>query len=183
MSKNNTKLEMLKNLFNINNIIIYIISFMISTISMGQEVSPFSIAIIGASLASGVPAIGIVLTGLLGNLIGIGTIGILNYLIVVIILLILISLRPPKENDEYKNEQMQISVHIFTSIIILMIGKLILTQFTVKDLLLYTLLAVFSVVFYKIFVNSILVIKNITEKNSFSIEEVIGASLLLSIAI
>ena len=183
MSKNNTKLEMLKNLFNINNVIIYIISFMISTISMGQEVSPFSIAIIGASLASGIPAIGIVITGLLGNLIGIGTIGILNYLIVVILLLILISLRPPKENDEYKNEQMQISVHIFTSIIILMIGKLILTQFTVKDLLLYVMLAVFSVVFYKIFVNSILVIKNITEKNSFSIEEVIGASLLLSIAI
>ena len=64
-----------------------------------------------------------------------------------------------------------------------MIAKLILTNFTIGELLLNATLAVFSVVFYKIFVNSISVIKGITEKNAFSIEEVIGASLLLSIAI
>ena len=183
MSKNSAKLEMLKNLINVNNVIIYIISFMISTINMGQEVSPFSIAIVGASLSGGIPAICIVIAGLLGNLVGIGITGVLNYTIIIIMLLVLISVKPPKENDEYKNEQMQIANHIFLSVIIVMIAKLLLTNFTIGDLLLNITLAIFSVVFYKIFVNSLPVLKEITEKRSFSIEEVIGASLLLSIAI
>ena len=183
MSKNSAIMKSLKNLVNINNVIIYIISFMVSTIGMGQEVSPFSIAIVGASLAGGVPAIGIVVAGLLGNLVGTGITGVLNYTIIIIMLLVLISVKPPKENDEYKNEQMQIAGHIFMGIIIIMAAKLILTKFTIGELLLNITLAVFSVVFYKIFVNSISVIKGITEKNAFSIEEVIGASLLLSIGI
>ena len=49
MSKNNTSKEIIKNLLSIKNIIIYIIAFMISTLGLGQEVSPFSIAIVGRS--------------------------------------------------------------------------------------------------------------------------------------
>ena len=173
---------MLKNLFNIKNIIIYIIAFMISTIGMGQAVSPFSIAIVAASLASGIPAIIVVIVGLIGNFIGVGAIGALNYILIILMLLITMCIKPPKENDQYKNEQIQISGHVFISILLVMIAKLILTRFTVADMLLHVTLAIFSVVFYKIFVNSLVVIQDITEKNAFSIEEVIGASLLVSIA-
>ena len=183
MSKSNTGKEVLKNLINVKNIITYIISFMISTIGMGQAVSPFSIAIVGACLAGGVPAIGVVIVGLIGNIIGAGAVGALNYILIILMLLILICIKPPKENDEYKNEQIQISGHIFISIILVMIAKLILTKFTVADLILHITLAILSVVFYKIFVNSIVVIQEMTEKSAFSIEEVIGASLLLSIAV
>ena len=156
---------------------------MISTIGMGQEVSPFSIAIVGACLASGVPAIGVVLVGLIGNIIGAGTIGALNYILIILMLLILLFIKPPRENDEYKNEKIQISGHIFFSVIFVMIAKLILTKFTIGDMLLHITLAIFSVVFYKIFVNSLIVIEEITERRAFSIEEVMGASLLLSIAV
>ena len=183
MLKESTKKEILKNLIDIKNITIYIISFMISTIGMGQEVSPFSIAIVGASLASGVPAIGVVIAGLLGNIVGVGTVGALNYILIILMLLILLCLKPPKENDEYQNEQMKISKHIFLSIILVMLAKLILTKFTIADMILHITLSIFSVVFYKIFVNSIIVIQEITEKRAFSIEEVMGASLLLSIAV
>ena len=173
---------MLKNLVNIKNMIIYIIAFMVSTIGMGQEVSPFSIAIVAASLAGGVPAIIVVIAGLIGNIIGVGAIGALNYVLIILMLLISMCIKPPKENDQYKNEQIQISGHVFVSIILVMIAKLILTKFTVADMILHVTLAVFSVVFYKIFVNSLVVIQERTEKNAFSIEEVIGASLLVSIA-
>lgn len=183
MSKQNTNKEILKNLVNIKNIIVYIIAIMISTIGMGQEVSPFSIAIVSASLAGGVPAIMVVIAGLIGNYIAVGTIGILNYILIILVLLILLCIKPPKENDQYKNEQIQISGHIFFSILFVMIAKLILTKFTIGDMLLHVTLAVFSVVFYKIFVNSLVVIQEITEKRAFSIEEVIGASLLVSIAV
>lgn len=177
------KKEVLKNLINVKNIVIYIISFMISTIGMGQAVSPFSIAIVGASLAAGVPAIGVLIAGLLGNMIATGTVGVLNYILIILMLLIAICIKAPKENDEYKNEQIQISGHIFVSILLVTIAKLILTRFTLGDMLLHITLAIFSVIFYKIFVNSIRVIQDITEKSAFSIEEVIGASLLLSIAV
>ena len=183
MLKNSINREMLKNLTSFKNIIIYIISFMISTIGMGQEVSPFSIAIVGACLASGVPAIGVVLVDLIGNIIGAGTIGALNYILIILMLLILLFIKPPRENDEYKNEKIQISGHIFFSVIFVMIAKLILTKFTIGDMLLHITLAIFSVVFYKIFVNSLIVIEEITERRAFSIEEVMGASLLLSIAV
>ena len=183
MSKQNTGKEILKNLVNVKNVMIYIIAFMISTIGMGQEVSPFSIAIVAASLAGGIPAIMVVIAGLIGNIIGVGTIGALNYILIILMLLILICIKPPKENDQYKNEQIQISGHIFVSILLVMIAKLILTRFTIGDMLLHITLAIFSVVFYKIFVNSLVVIQEITEKRAFSIEEVIGASLLISVAV
>ena len=173
---------MLKNLLNIKNIIIYIIAFMISTIGMGQAVSPFSIAIVAASFAGGIPAIIVVIAGLIGNFVGVGAIGALNYILIILMLLVLMCINPPKENDQYKNEQIQIAGHVFVSILLVMIAKLILTRFTIADMLLHITLAIFSVVFYKIFVNSLVVIQDITEKNAFSVEEVIGASLLVSIA-
>lgn len=173
---------MLKNLLNIKNIIIYIIAFMISTIGMGQAVSPFSIAIVAASFAGGIPAIIVVIAGLIGNFVGVGAIGALNYILIILMLLVLMCIKPPKENDQYKNEQIQIAGHVFVSILLVMIAKLILTRFTIADMLLHITLAIFSVVFYKIFVNSLVVIQDITEKNAFSVEEVIGASLLVSIA-
>ena len=183
MLKDNTKKEILRNLINIKNIIIYIIAFMISTIGMNQEVSPLSIAIVGACLSGGVPAIIVVILGLLGNIIGVGTVGALNYILIILMLLILMCIKPPKENDQYKNEQIQISWHIFFSIILVMFSKLLLTKFTIGDMLLHITLAIFSIVFYKIFVNSLIVIQDISQRKAFSIEEVIGASLLLSIAI
>ena len=175
--------EILKNLFSLKNIVIYVLTFMISIVGMEQDVSPFSIAIVGACFSSGVPAIIVVILGLIGNIIGTGVIGALNYILIVLMLLILLCIRPPKENDEYKSEKIQISKHIFFSVIIVMIAKLILTKFTIGDLLLHVILAIISVVFYKIFVNALLVFHEIKEKQAFSIEEIIGACLLVSVAI
>ena len=174
--------ELIKNLFSVKNIIIYVLAFMVSMVGMGQDVSPFSIAMVGACLASKVPAIVVLIVGLIGNIVGVGTIGALNYILIILMLLITMCIKPPKENDEYKDEQMQISKHIFFSIILVMVAKLILTKFTIGDLLLHITLAVLSVVFYKIFVNSLIVIQEITDRRAFSIEEIIGASLLVSIA-
>ena len=82
--------QILTNIISVKNIIIYIITLMISTIGMGQEVSPFSIAIVGASLASGIPAIGVVISGLIGNIISVGTTGAINYILIILVLLIIL---------------------------------------------------------------------------------------------
>ena len=76
--------EILKNLFSLKNIIIYVLAFMISIVGMEQDVSTFSIAIVGACFSSGIPAIVVVILGLIGNLIGVGVIGALNYILILL---------------------------------------------------------------------------------------------------
>ena len=55
--------------------------------------------------------------------------------------------------------------------------------FTVYDFLVSITFAIVAVVFYKIFVNSLVVLQDFTENRAFSIEEVIGTSLLMAIAV
>ena len=63
------------------------------------------------------------------------------------------------------------------------IAKFAITGFTIYDILASITFAIIAVVFYKIFVNSIPILENVTEKAAFSIEEVIGTSLLVAIAV
>lgn len=57
------------------------------------------------------------------------------------------------------------------------------TMFLVYDLLASFVFAILTYIFYKIFANSITVVKEYGIKQAFTIEEVIGASLLASIAV
>ena len=58
-----------------------------------------------------------------------------------------------------------------------------MSGFTVYDILYTISFSMIAVVFYKIFVNSIGVLQDFTKHKVFSIEEVLGASLMLAIAI
>ena len=58
-----------------------------------------------------------------------------------------------------------------------------MTGFTVYDILYSISFSMIAVVFYKIFVNSMVVLQDYAKDKAFSIEEVLGASLLLAISI
>lgn len=72
IEKSNGKLNIFSNIFAIKNVVIYVISFMLSMVSLGGEFSIFSISILGACLASSVPILGVVLVSLIGNVIHAG---------------------------------------------------------------------------------------------------------------
>ena len=55
-------------------------------------------------------------------------------------------------------------------------------MFLIYDLLTSVMFSILSYIFYKIFVNSITVIKGYGTKSAFTIEEIMGASMLISIA-
>ena len=57
------------NVFAKNNIVLYVVSFMLSMVGLTGEFSIFSVSMLGACFASSVPALGIVLVSLIGNLI------------------------------------------------------------------------------------------------------------------
>ena len=89
----------------------------------------------------------------------------------------------PKENDDTRNEKRKLGFYLFLSICIVQAVKIFFTMFLIYDLLMALMLAVTAYIFYKIFANSIVVIKEYGIKEAFSIEEVIGASILASIAV
>ena len=60
---------------------------------------------------------------------------------------------------------------------------MMISGFTIYDFLVSITFAVVAVVFYKIFVNSLVVLQDFMDNRAFSIEEVIGTSLLVAIAV
>ena len=62
--------SILANAISKKYIILYILTFMLSYISMGYNVSPFSLAIIGATISNEIPVIAVLIFALTGNIIG-----------------------------------------------------------------------------------------------------------------
>ena len=177
------KLNIFSNVFTKKNIVLYIISFMLSMVGLGGEFSVFSISMLGACFASSVPLLGIVIVSLIGNIIKYGIGGALGYFLTALVLIVTLFVVKPIYNEAERNEKIKIGKNIFLSIIIIQIVKLLISGFTIYDALSGIVLAIIGVVFYKIFVNSTVVLQDFWEKRAFTIEELIGASLILSISI
>ena len=169
--------------FSIKYILIYIIAFMISMVPLAGEASPFSISIMVACFANAIPAIGVIAVSLIGSAIKFGIDGALNYLLTTLMLVITFFIIKPKYNEEEKNEQIKMGVNLFVSTLLVQLLRFIFTNFTMYDILTSVVFTIVTYVFYKIFVNSISVLEIVKGKRAFTIEEVIGTSLLITIAI
>mgnify|MGYP001860707750 FL=1 len=165
-----------------NNIIMYIISFMLSLVGIGGEFSLFSISILGACFSSSIPLLGIVISGVVGNIIKFGVAGGLEYFLTSLVFFITIFIIKPRYNEEERNEKIKVGRNLFIAVLIIQVIKSMLSVFTIYDILLSITYAILAFVFYKIFINSLTVIENFGQNTAFSIEEVIGTSLLLAIA-
>lgn len=87
-------------------------------------------------------------------------------------------------NGDYElNEKKKVGAHIAISVFIVQAVQMLFKTFYVYDLLYSIMLAISTFIMYKVFVNSLIVFKEFTVKKVFSIEEVIGASILAIIAI
>ena len=180
--KENKKIELFTNVFAIKNIPIYMISLMISMVGISEGISPFSISIFGACIANSVPLLGIVLFSLIGTSIKFGVSGALTYILTALVLIITMFIIKPIANDEEKNEKIRLSKNIFIAYMIIQLANVGISGFTLYDILSCISISIITVVFYKIFVNSIIAFRDFYEAKAFSIEEVLGASLMLAIA-
>lgn len=177
------KMNIFANVFSKRNIVIYIVSFMLSMVSLGGEFSIFSISILAASFASSIPALGIVIISLIGNLIKFGPGGALGYFLTALVLLITMFIFKPIYNEQERNEKIKLGKNVFIATMLIQIIKIAISSFTLYDLLTGITISIIALVFYKIFVNSLVVLEDFMEKRAFTIEEMIGASLLLSISV
>ena len=183
----NNKVEytvnILKNVFTFKNIVLYIIAFMTSMVVIGGEVSLFSLAMVTACFSSGIPAFGIIIISIIGNIISLGATGGVNYILTLLVLMLTFLIKKPKYNEEIRNEKIKLSKRLFISVLAVSIFRYVLGAFTIYNLLVNISNAIIAVIFYKISVNSLNVLEEINEKKAFSLEEIMGASLVLAIAI
>ena len=171
------------NVLTKENLAIYVVAFMMSLVGIGGDFSIFSISVLGACFASSVPALGVVAVSLLGNFIKFGVGGGLGYFLTALVLIITLFIFKPRYNEEERNEKIKIGKNVFIATLLIQIVKIAMAQFTLYEVLASITLSIIALVFYKIFVNSIVVVQEFYEKRAFSIEEVIGASLMLAIAV
>ena len=179
--------EILHRLFAKQNIILYTISFLISMVGLSSEnvifsIVPFGLSFIAAALSNG-QAVGIMyVLSLIGTFIKFGTNSFLTYFITSLIFFVLVLLIRPKLQDNV-NEKKKIGMHLFFAVFLVQIVPVFFRTFIVYDALISIMLAITTYIFYKIFVSSILMIKEFDSKRAFTIEEVMGTSLLLAITI
>ena len=154
-TRKNKKINIFSNVFSIQHIPLYIISFMISMVGIGGQVSPFSISMMAACMGNSIPILGIIITGVIGNIISFGLEGGLSYLLISLVLVATVFLVKPIYQGEEKNEKIRLAKHVFVSTIIIQLAKIGLGGFTIYDILSIISFSMIAVVFYKIFVNSI----------------------------
>ena len=179
--------EITKRLFGKENIILYTISFMISMVGFQTNnlifsIVPFGLAFMAAALSNG-QAIGIMyVISLIGTFIKFGTNNALTYVVTSLLFFVLVLIIRPKIQEDV-NEKRKIGAHLFWAVFLVQAVPLLFRTFYVYDLLTSIMLGMTTYIFYKIFVSSIIMIKEFGKKRAFTIEEVMGTSLLLAIAI
>ena len=166
------------------NIIMYIISFMLSMVSCGNEnIAPFGLAMFAAICSNGIPMGIVYLLMIIGTFIGFGAPTTLTFILTTLAFVTMIIIFKPNYEEEDRNEKRKLGKYIFIATLVVQAVQMIFKGFLVYDLLASILMATTVYIFYKIFTNSIILIKELDIKQAFSIEEVIGASLMLSIAL
>ena len=177
------KRSILTNAISKKYIVLYIIALMVSTIGLGQALSPASLAMVVAVGANEIPIVVVLVLGLIGNIIGCGWSSILPYIITILVFFFSFFIREPKYNEESINEKIKLGRKIFIASLIVGILKTIISGFLLYDLFVVIAMSMLTYILYKIFVNSITVIIEFTEKRAFTLEEIMGASVLLTIAV
>ena len=186
-SKKVSAKDVLKRLFAKQNIMLYIITFMISMVGFDDNtlifsLVPFGLAIIAGALGNNRP-IGIMyVLSLIGTFIRFGFNNLLVYFITSLVFFVSILIVRPKIQENV-NEKRKIGGHLIFAVVLVQIVPMFFRTFYVFDLLTSIMLGITTYIFYKIFVNSITMIIDFGARRAFTIEEVMGTSLLLAIAV
>lgn len=173
-------------IFTVQNICVYILIFMISMVGFGAnegwKIAPFGLAMVAACISAGLPMVMVYIAGMLGTAIKFGGQATLIYIFTSIVLLMMVLIKKPVKNED-EAEKTHLGAYLFLSTFAVQLICTLIKGMYIYDILVAITLSVAGYIFYKIFVNSINVISEYGIKKVFSVEEVIGASLLVAIAV
>lgn len=182
--KNNSKfIKICKELFKIQNIVIYVLTFLVSMITVKDVYIPLGIAMVAACLGSTVPIFLVYISSLLGTAISLGSGEFANVFWLSIVYFVLIMLFKPKVCVEERNEIYKTGSRLFWAYIICNIIKNWGSDIWVSDLFSAGVTGGILYVFYKIFVNGIIIIKDFNIKKVFTIEETASGIAIIVLAL
>ncbi len=182
--KNNSKfIKIYKELFKIQNIVIYVLTFLVSMITVKDVYIPLGIAMVAACLGSTVPIFLVYISSLLGTAISLGSGEFANVFWLSIVYFVLIMLFKPKVCVEERNEIYKTGSRLFWAYIICKIIKNWGSDIWVSDLFSAGVTGGILYVFYKIFVNGIIIIKDFNIKKVFTIEETASGIAIIVLAL
>ena len=170
-------------LFKKQNIALYITTLMVSMVSIGDGVAPFALSMFAAACSNTIPVGIVFIMGLIGTILGVGSGEGLVFIISSLIFMGLVLLLRPGYLIADRNEKRKLGKYLLGTVFVVQVVPLIFNGVMLYDLISSVSTAIITYIFYKIFSNSLIVIAKFQEKKAFTIEEVIGASLLISIAV
>ena len=173
----------LKELFSIHNSIIYILTFLVSMVSIKNEIIPFGLAILAACMGGTVPIFIVYIVSFISTWIFHGGDGLATFFGTSIIFFILIFIFKPKVSLDDRNEVLKVGTRLFFASFLYNFINNIRGIFLIYDLFLGLVIAALTYTFYKIFVNGIVVIRDWGNKKAFTVEELIAASIIIAIAV
>lgn len=172
----------LKEIFRYQNIIIYFLTFLMSTLSVKGEFTPFGLAMMAACVGESVPIIGVFIVAIIGTFLGNGLTSVGNFILTSIIYFIAVLVFKTKIAVEERNELVKTGGQLcFASFVVSML-KGISASLTSYDVFIGLIIASMTYVFYKIFVNGLTFIKDLNIKKAFTIEELIAGVIIVSLA-
>ena len=145
----NKKRSILTNAISKKYIILYIVALMVSTIGLGQTISPASLAMVVAVGANEIPIIIVLFIGLIGNIIGCGWGSVLPYIITVLIFFASFFIREPKYNEESRNEKIKLGSRIFVASLIVGLVKAMISGFLFYDVFVAIAMSMLTFILYK----------------------------------
>lgn len=172
----------LKEIFKYQNIIIYFLTFLMSTLTVKGEFAPFGLAMMAACVGESVPIIGVFIVAMTGTFLGNGLASVGEFLLTSIIYFITVLLFKTKIAVEERNELVKTGGQLCFATFIVSMLKSITTSLTLYDVFIALIVASMTYVFYKIFVNGLTFIKDLNIKKAFTIEELIAGVIIVSLA-
>lgn len=173
----------LKELFTVHNVVIYILTFLVSMVSIKNEIIPFGLAILAACMGGTVPIFMVYIVSFISTWIFHRGDGLATFFGTSIIFFVLIFIFKPKVSLDERNEVLKVGTRLFFASFFYNLINNIRGVFLIYDLFLGLVIAALTYTFYKIFVNGIVVIRDWGEKKAFTVEELIAASIIIAIAI
>ena len=175
-------LKVFKNVFDIRNVIIYIITFLVSGLALKGRLMPFGLAMVAACVSSGVPVIVPLICAIVGTFLKTGVLDAVKYIVIMIVYLIFSLLFRSKVSREERNERIKTGSKLFWAYLIISTIINIKQGFMFGEFFLDCVNGGLIYVFYKLFVNGMVLISYFGVKEAYSNEEISACSILFAIA-
>lgn len=172
----------LKEIFKYQNVIIYILTFLMSTLSVKGEFAPFGLAMMAACVGESVPIIGVFVTAIIGTFLGNGLANLGSFIATSIIYFIIVLVFKTKIAVEDRNELVKTGGQLWFASFLVEVLQSIMGVLTLYDVFMALIISAMTYVFYKIFVNGLTFIKDLNVKKAFTIEELIAGVIIISLA-